>query len=78
MTTLKEFLEQRHNENQDSEKVFFITDAELNSIEEILTELEDGTKVFDPPLLSQKASTLGYWCEGDHKDNTSGYYFEKA
>jgi len=77
MITLKEFLEQKHNENQDSEKVFFISDNELNSVEEILTELENGTKVFDPILLVQKTSNLGYWCEADYNDDTGGYYFEK-
>jgi hypothetical protein len=73
MATFKELLEQKSNE-----KLFFVSDSELSAIEEISTQLEDGTKVYDPILLFQKASILGYWCEADYNDETGGYFFEKV
>ncbi|MCB9482046.1 MAG: hypothetical protein H6680_09545 [Desulfobacteraceae bacterium] len=77
MTTFKELLEEKNDEKKESERLFFISDDELNKVEEILIQLEDGRKVFDPILLYQKASILGYWCEADYNDNTGGYFFEK-
>lgn len=77
METLKDFLERKNNEKKEDERLFFVPDKELNEIEEILTELEGGNKVYDPIVLFQKASSLGYWCEADYNNETGGYFFEK-
>ncbi|MDY0132347.1 MAG: hypothetical protein RBR53_06725 [Desulforegulaceae bacterium] len=77
METLKELLERKNNSIKKNEKFFFVTDEELNKIEEISTKLDDGTKVYDPVELSNKAAALGYWCEGDYIEESSGYFFEK-
>lgn len=74
--SFEELLELKDSLKKDS-RFFFVTDEELNEIEELLTTLENGEKVYDPVVLSSKASLLGYWCEADYTEESGGYIFEK-
>lgn len=77
MKTFLELLEEKEQENKTGDNFFFVTDSELNQIEELLTTLENGEKVYDPIRLVEKARILNYWCEADYTDTEGGYVFEK-
>ena len=77
MTSFLELLEKKNNTNKNDGSFFFIGDSELNEIEELLTILEDGTKVYDPIKVTSSAIQYGYWCEADYIENEGGYIFEK-
>jgi len=76
MATLIEIIEEKEMMKNPSDPVFFISDDELNEIEEILSEL-DGKKIYDPIKLFNRAKHLGYWCEGDYIGETGGFVFQK-
>ena len=77
MKKLNELLEEKFNEKQEDERLFFVTDEELNKVEDIQTTLDNDLKVYDPVKLYTSAAESGYWCEADYINETGGYYFEK-
>ncbi len=78
MLGLKDLLEKKNIEKKENTKIFFVEDRELNQIEELLVDIEGNKKLYDPVLLMEKATALGYWCEADYNDKSGGYVFEKV
>lgn len=73
--TLSELLEARFSQKAPEDTVIFIYDEDLSQLEELLTPGPDGERIFNAPLVFQKAAQLGYWCEADWDEKGGGFVF---